>query len=138
MIKTVRILILEDDLETLSKLLGRLAKLENHFADSKIPIEFSPTILSEYTQVEEYINKNPQINYDLILLDRDCKVGGSFHALDVKKFRGDKIIGISTVPNYNEELAQFGITKMVQKDYANLDAFADKVMGLIESLIQKV
>jgi hypothetical protein len=135
--KTIRILILEDDLETLSKLLDRLSKLENRLADNQSHIDFSVAVLSEYIQVEEYINKNPQISYDLILLDRDCKVCGSFHILDIQKFGAEKIIGISSVPDYNEELSQFGVTKTVHKDYSELDVFADKVISIIDGLIKK-
>lgn len=136
--KTLRILILEDDLETLSKLLNRLSKLETDLTSNPNPIDFSVAILSEYTQVEEYVNKTPQINYDIILLDRDCKVGGSFHILDIQKFGADKIIGISSVPAYNEELSRFGVTKTVLKDYNELDVFSDKVIRIIENIVQNV
>ncbi|KKQ79741.1 MAG: Lon protease [Candidatus Daviesbacteria bacterium GW2011_GWA1_38_7] len=50
-------------------------------------------MLSEYTQVEDYINKSKEFKFDIVLLDRDCKAGGSFHVLDIDKigadYRGD-------------------------------------------------
>jgi hypothetical protein len=136
--KIIRILILEDDLETLSKIFDRLAKLENKYSEENFPVDFSTIVLSEYTQVEEYINKNTKFNYDLILLDRDCKIGGSFHILDIKKSGTNKIIGISSVPNYNEELHRLGVTKIVRKNYAALDDFADKISDIIGDLVNKV
>ena len=108
--KTIRILILEDDLETLSLLLKKLHLLEEDMADSDSLKDFSIVTLSEYTQVEEFINKSSKIDFDVILLDRDCKAGGSFHVLDIERFGADKIISISSVPDYNEEAMSRGIT----------------------------
>lgn len=135
MVKTIRILILEDDLQTLSKLFEKLAQLENKYADEGSGISFSTVVLSEYTQVEELINKNPNLDFDIILLDRDCKAGGSFHILDIKRFGADKIIGISSVPNYNAELRELGVKKIVDKDYQDLDTFALKVINLVDESI---
>ena len=125
--KTIRILILEDDLETLSVLLNRLHDLEEKIA----PVMIAVAILSEYTQVEDYINRTNKIIFDVILLDRDCKAGGSFHVLDIKKFGIDKIIGISSIPPYNEQLRQAGVKSLIHKDFVNLDLFADKVINEI-------
>ena len=96
MIVTKTILILEDDLKTLSKLLAELAKLEEDQ-----PFYFSLVILTDYIQVEDYINDNPKAKFDIILLDRDCKLAGSFHVLNLEKFGADKVIAISSVPEYN-------------------------------------
>jgi len=131
----IRILILEDDLETLSILLDRLHKLEEKLTVEKEPTSIAVTVLSEYTQVEEYINKAKNITFDSILLDRDCKAGGSFHVLDINKYGIDKIIGISSTPPYNEQLKQRGVRNIVQKDYANLPRFADKVISVIEEVL---
>ena len=131
--KSIKILILEDDLETLSKLLDKLYLLEE-----KLKTDLFITILSEYKQVEEYINKNDSIQYNIVLLDRDCKAGGSFHILDIKKIGIDKIIGISSVPEYNKELRELGINKIVDKNYSHLDDFANNVMIIVENLIKKI
>lgn len=133
--KTVRILILEDDLETLSLLLKKLHLLEEKLANSEKPNDFSIVILSEYTQVEEFINKSKNLDFDVILLDRDCKAGGSFHVLDTKRFHADKIISISSVPEYNEEAKQRGITRAVWKDYKNLEDFAESVIQEIRKIL---
>ena len=90
--KTLRILILEDDLETISVLTDRLFKLEKEVKGFDIAV----TVLSEYTQVEEYIN-NTKVVFDIVLLDRDCKACGSFHVLDFEKVGVDKIISISSI-----------------------------------------
>ncbi len=131
--RTYRILILEDDIKTLSKLMDRLYLLEEKLV--KQGKDLAITVLSEYTQVEDYINRTDKITFDVILLDRDCKAGGSFHVLDLEKFGKDKIIGISSTPPYNEELRQKGVTKIIHKDFENLDNFSDKVIKAIESII---
>jgi hypothetical protein len=132
--RLIKLLILEDDLETISKILEELAKLENKLVNEK-GIEISTIVLSESPQVENLVNKNPTLNFDVILLDRDCKIGGSFHNLDIQRFGTNKIIGISSVPEYNEELVRQGVTKIVHKDYKNLNDFAKKVGLYIEQML---
>lgn len=117
------ILILEDDLETLSVIFRVL---------SESKIDFAPIVLSTYEQVEKFVNPS-DMNFDLILLDRDCALGGSFHALDIKKFGPDKIIGISSVPKYNLDLLKLGVKTIVTKDYKNLELFASNLMKQIIS-----
>lgn len=132
--KLVRILILEDDLETLSKLLQSLTALQKRFEN----LDLALTILAEYTQVAEYLNKADENIFDIILLDRDCKACGSFHCLDFSKYPVEKIIGISSVPPYNEELKQQGVTKIVHKDYQALDKFINEVEVNLTELISKL
>ena len=132
--KTIRILILEDDLETLSLLLKKLRLLEDKLANSEKPKDFSIVTLSEYTQVEEFINKSKDLDFDVILLDRDCKAGGSFHVLDIERFGADKIISISSIPEYNEEAKTRGIKRIVHKNFENLEAFSGKVIDEIKDL----
>lgn len=128
--KLIRVLVLEDDLATLSVIMAHLASLE----DKMGIIEFAVTTLSEYTQVEDYANKTKH-KFDLVLLDRDCKAGGSFHALDFGKYLPNTIIGISSVPDYNKQLQQRGITHTVWKDYSNLESFGDELAVLIEQVV---
>ena len=131
--KMYRILILEDDLETLATLLKYLTRLEKIIEkDGK---DIAVTILSEYWQVEEHINSSTTEKFDVILLDRDGKAGGSFHALDLNKYKDSEIIGISSIPEYNDQLKKLGITRIVWKDHQNLDDFAIKVIGLVEEII---
>lgn len=132
--RTARILLLEDDLETLSKLLNGIHKLEATLADSKTCV-IAVTVFSEYTQVEDYLNKMSANNYDVILLDRDCKLGGSFHTLDLKKFAVDKVISISSIPEYNQEAKLNGVKRIVHKDYSKLDEFTESVLEQIKELL---
>ncbi len=132
--KHIRILILEDDLETLSKLLEKLHGLEEQLLTQKEPQDIAVTILSEYTQVEEYINKT-ESKFDIVLLDRDCKAGGSFHALDIKRIGVDNVIAISSVPPYNEAAIARGVRISVHKDYNQLGTFTEKVIERIKELI---
>ena len=135
--KTIRILILEDDLETLSLIRKKLHLLEDKLADSTHPKDFSIVTLSEYTQVEDFINKSKSIDFDVILLDRDCKAGGSFHVLDIERYGVDKMISISSIPDYNEEAKRRGITRIVWKDYNNLGDFAESVMQEVKKILAR-
>ncbi len=133
--KLKRILVLEDDLETVSVLLGKLASLENELMKSDNKVEFPVTVLSEYTDVEQLINIQNPDKFDIILLDRDCKIAGSFHVLNIEKFGVGKVISISSTPPYNEDAKQRGVARVVHKDYSNLSLFADSVIEHIRELI---
>lgn len=128
--KTVYLLILEDDTETLCKLLECVNSLEK-----ELKIDISTTVMGTYLEVEEFLNKNNKIEYQVVLLDRDDKLGGSFHALDFNKYPVEKIIGISSTPPYNEQLKEKGVKRIVHKDYQNLDKFIEEVKGNIIELI---
>lgn len=130
--KTVRILLLEDDLETVSVLAKKISELEQELLDSGTDIAL--TVLSEYTQVERYINTDDKHQY-LVLLDRDCKAGGSFHVLDFEKVGINNIIAISSTPQWNEEAKARGVKRVVWKDYNNLEKFAGEVLGNIKAII---
>ena len=131
--KTIRLLILEDDLETVSILLKKLCILENELEEGENPKTFSTVVLSEYSMVEEYINRGTHM-FDIVLLDRDDKVGGSFHALDFSKIDQGKIISISSIPDYNEKARQSGAAVAIWKDYDNLEEFADRVVGEVKKI----
>ncbi len=128
--KTCRVLILEDDLATLSKLMEALRTLED-----ECNVEIATTVLSEYSQVEDYVNRTESITWDIVLLDRDCKAGGSFHTINLEKIGTDKVIGISSMPAYNQQLRDRGITKVVNKDYEKLDDFVRSVGMLMRAML---
>lgn len=109
----VRILILEDDLEAVSKLLNRLKNLE-----LKLKIDFSVMVLSEYTQAE-WLNKT-DMEFDIILLDRDCKAACSFHVLNIEKFGIERVISISSIPAYNQQASVRGVSKVIWKNFEDL------------------
>lgn len=125
------ILILEDNFRTLSKLIEKLADLEDDQ-----PYDFSLIVLTTHEQVEKYINNMKDMEADIILLDRDCKLGGSFHVLALEKFGVEKVISISSVPDYNKQAQQRGVTRVVLKDYTKLDDFSDLVMKEITEMIR--
>lgn len=131
MVLNKTILILEDDLRTLSKLLEKLAALEDDQ-----PYSLSVIVMTNYFQVQELINKRTDFKLDIILLDYDCKLAGSFHVLDLEKFGAEKVIAISSVPEYNQKAKKRGVKKIVQKDYATLDEFSNQVVKEVENFIQ--
>ena len=128
--KTTRRLILEDDLETLSVLLKKLQQLEEETSSV-----ISVATLSEYTHVEEFINNKNELGFDIVLLDRDCKAGGSFQVLDIEKYGPEKMISISSMPGYNEDAQERGIERIVWKDYQNLEDFSEKVLEHIRQML---
>ncbi|MBI2334253.1 hypothetical protein HYU96_00435 [Candidatus Daviesbacteria bacterium] len=127
------ILILEDHLLTLSKILERLYKLEGDQPD-----ELSVIVLTNGQQVQDYINNNPRAHFDIVLIDYDDKLGRTFHILELERFGVDKIISISSVPKWNEEARKRGVKRVILKDYAHLDEFADKVVKEIEDMLRKL
>jgi hypothetical protein len=129
--KTYKILILEDDFEAVSKIMAELYNLEGHFA----PMDFDVTVLSSSEQVKKLINPQDKDSYDVILLDRDCKIGGSFHDLDIEKFGPEKIISISSTPTWNEEAERRGVKIIVPKSFSDLEGFAKSVVNEIKKIL---
>ena len=99
------------------------------------PVDFSCVVLSESRQIKKYLDLEQSSAFDVILLDRDCKAKESFHILNVNKFGADKIIAISSVPEYNSQLKKRGVTRAVWKNYQDLDKFADKVTAQIREIV---
>lgn len=126
--KQIRILILEDDLEAVSEILKALRVLED-----KQPVEFNFTVFSSYKDVGTIINNNLD-QYGIVLLDRDCIIGGSFHVLDIEACGPEKIISISSTPQWNTEAQARGVSKVVFKDFQNLSQFAQKVSDEVEDI----
>ena len=130
---TVRLLLLEDDLETVTVLTHRLYMLEDELEAKGI--DLSLVVLSEYSMVEQYINPDTEHTYDIVLLDRDCKAGGSFHVLDLDKFDLDRVISISSTPEWNKLAESRGITRIVHKTFDDLDGFANGVLAEIRDIL---
>lgn len=131
MIFNKTILILEDNLHVVSLLLEKLWELEGDQ-----PNELSVMLLTNSEQVERYINTNPQAEFDVILLDRDCKLNKSFHILDFERLGPEKIISISTVPEYNAEALSRGATRAVEKDLRDIDLFVENVVREVAEMIR--
>jgi len=128
-----RILILEDNYTVLSKLLEKLSTLED-----KQPFEFSLTVINDSEQVENLINNNPKAKFDIIILDRDCKINESFHILDIEHMGVEKVIAISAVTRFNKQLEERGVTKVIEKDLSDIDKFTTKVVNVVGEMIQKL
>ena len=133
MILNKTILILEDELTVISKIVEKLAVLEGNQ-----PYSLSIIVLTNYIQVEELINTKPNIDIDIVLLDRDCKIGGSFHILEIERLDPKKFISISSVPEYNEQARKRGVKKIILKNYSGLDQFADDVAKEVELMLREM
>lgn len=131
--QSIRVLLLEDDLETVSLLAEALVSIEQQLQEKGLDV--SLVVLSEYTMVQQYLNSLDVHQYHIVLLDRDCKAGGSFHVLDFNKFDKKNIVSISSTPQWNEEAQSKGITRVVWKDYDNLGEFAEKVGSEVRDML---
>ncbi len=131
MILSKSILILEDNLKVLSNFLEKLFVLEQDQ-----PFDFALVILTTSKQVEDYVNNNPKAMFDIVIIDRDCKLGGSFHVLELNRFNINNIISISTVEEYNEDLKKKGVRRVVLKDQRDLDKFSEQVTKEVEQIIR--
>lgn len=131
MVLSKKILILEDNLLVVAKILEKLAILEQDQ-----PYDFCTIQLSDSTQVKDFVNSNQKAQFDVILLDRDDKLNGSFHELDIERFGPEKIIAISSIPAWNDEAKKRGVKRVVEKDFFNLDAFAQKVAEEVEKMLR--
>jgi hypothetical protein len=116
------LLVLEDDLEVCGKLLLALHRIEPFLA----PFDLDLTLLSTSDAVVQLINAHPERQFDVILLDRDCKMNASFHILNLKHFDPERIISISSTPMWNHEAKKNGIIERVPKSFNALDEFVDE------------
>ncbi len=129
-LKSIHVLVLEDDLKTLSVIMDVLARQEQELKNN-----FVVTVYSTFRDVENIVNRGTLGNFDIILLDRDCKLGGSFHVLEMEKLDTRRIIAISAIPQYNQDAVVRGVLRVVTKDHDHLDVFAmqlsEQIIGLI-------
>ncbi len=136
--KRVRVLILEDDLKTISVLLDKLSDLLilNQQTNELEKVNFDVTVIADSGKASRMLSMLGSEDFDLILLDRDCVSRGSFHAVGIGKFDPDRVIAISSVPEFNQELEEeFGITKRVEKRLGDLEGFAESVSQIVEKML---
>ncbi|MFW5884724.1 MAG: hypothetical protein ACOCUF_00615 [Patescibacteria group bacterium] len=125
--KTIRVLILEDDLKACQAILKVLEEVE--FEAIKKGVELSALVFQERVFVEEFVNQREWTGEEIVFLDREADKGqaGNFHDLDFEKFDKDRIISISSVPDFNEDARKRGINRVVQKDFTKMDEFGEKI-----------
>ena len=116
------VLVLEDDLEVSGRLLLALHKVEPFLA----PYDLDVTVLSTCDTVEKLVNDHPERHFDVILMDRDCKMNSSFHVLNFQQHDLKNIISISSTSMWNLEARNNGIVHCVPKSFNDLRGFADR------------
>jgi len=131
--KLFSVLLLEDDLEVCSKILLALHRMEPHLA----PFDLDLTLLSTGQSVEQLINAHPERQFDVILLDRDCKMNASFHVLDFDQFSPDNIISISSTPMWNQQADNIGIAHCVPKSFNDLAGFAERAAEKVFEILSE-
>ena len=115
------ILILEDNPLVIAQIVFLLQKIETEY-----PVEFIPTSFPTLKETQAFLQKNTQ-QFDIILLDRNDKIGESYHDLPLESLGLDSIISISSVQTRNEEAKKRGISKSILKDYEHLETFLGKL-----------
>ena len=129
--KLFRLLLLEDDLEVVGKLMLALHRIEPHLA----PYDLDVTHLCTSDAVEELVNLHPARIYDIALMDRDCKAARSFHVLNPQRIRDNNIISISSTPMWNQEAQSNGVSHIEPKSFSDLDAFAERVAARVSNIL---
>lgn len=124
------VLVLEDNLYAVAALMKQLGILEDILLDHGRDLHVTVYPTAEYV---ELVNIS-SVRVDAIVLDRDDKQGGSFHAIDIKKFGPERIIATSAVDEWNRLLAKQGVTRVAQKDFLDLDAWAQEVVKHIREI----
>ena len=117
--KTKSILVLEDNADVIAHIRTMLVGLE-HTAG----LRFRAVEFAHVYEAEAYLEIHHDDIFDVILLDKTDAAGESYHRLDLKRLGMEKIISISSVARSNAEARTLGVTRVIQKDYAGLDAFA--------------
>lgn len=133
--KTIRVLILEDDLKACQAILKALEEVE--FEAIKKGIELSALVFQERVFVEEFVNQREWTGEEIVFLDREANKGqaGNFHDLDFEKFDKDRIISISSVPDFNEDARKRGINRVVQKDFTKMEEFGERVKKQVGDIV---
>lgn len=124
------VLILEDNLYAVAALAKQLGILEDVLLDHGRDLHVTVYPVAEYI---ELVNVS-SVRVDVIVLDRDDKEGGSFHTIDIKKFGPERIIATSAVDEWNRLLTKQGVTHVAQKDYLDLEAWAQQVVKHIREI----
>lgn len=130
--ETKKVLIFEDNLYALSALLKSLGDFEQELM-VKYGVDIAVTVFSTIQDNRQL----PDIDFDVIILDRDDKVGESFHDLQWDKVKVGAVIATSTIPEWNHMLARKGATHIVRKDYLDLDAWSKEVVRHVEDIATK-
>lgn len=129
--KQINLLILEDDYEAVASILLALRQVEAQLLPDQLVI----SVYTDYKSVENLLNPLSSNYFQVILLDRDCTLGGSFHVMDLEKFGLDKVISISSTPQWNREAQARGIKRVVPKTFEDIPGFAKKVAEEVRKVI---
>lgn len=127
--ETRKVLIFEDNLYALSALLKALGDFEQELM-VKYGVDIAVTVFSTIQESKQLSD----VEFNVIILDRDDKVGESFHDLKWDSIKVGTVIATSTIPEWNHMLERKGATHIVRKDYLDLDAWAKEVVKHVEAI----
>jgi CheY-like chemotaxis protein len=125
--KVKKILILEDDLRTLTILMQILEEFKNSLNSIAV------TVFSESVKAQNFLEKEK--DFDLIFLDY-YGIDEDFHkAVFENKIDPKKIIAISSLREKNLEAEDKGVLRTVEKDFINLEDFKIKLKQEIKEML---
>ena len=125
--KVKKILILEDDLRTLTILMQILGEFKNPLNSIAV------TVFSESIKAQNFLEEEK--DFDLIFLDY-YGIDEDFHkAVFENKIDPKKIIAISSLEEKNFEAQDKGVVRSVQKDFSNLEDFKIKLKQEIKEML---
>ncbi|MFO7807131.1 MAG: response regulator [Candidatus Moraniibacteriota bacterium] len=125
-----RILILEDNLEVLLVLIKQIKRIEKVSSE-----EIAVSVVSEGEKADFFKKDLEEDRFDVVLLDRYSRDQENFHQAVLNVINPKKAIAISSMPSANQIALEKGIEKGVEKDYANLELFGEKVKKAIEEIL---
>lgn len=123
------ILILEDTSYVIEGLIREIRDLESELYE-----KFEISVYSTSREVKQIVNQQPADSYDVIILDRNAS-DGSFHELDIAKFGPRKIISISSIDRFNENMKIQGVKHTVLKSHDQLERFFSQVREAIREIM---
>ena len=123
------ILILEDMPYVIEGLIREIRDLE-----SELNEKFEIYTYTTSREVKQIVNQQPAGSYDVIILDRNAP-DGSFHELDIAKFGPGKVISISSIDSFNENMKIQGVEHTAHKRHDQLELFFAQVREAVEEIL---
>ncbi len=125
----IKILILEDNLKALKLIMEVLNELEAELGQMAV------TIFSEGELAEKFLKNFVVEEFDLVLLDYYSLDNKNFHQAILGWINPEKIIAISNAIANNKRAGEKGVSKMVQKKYADLIGFKKELKKEIKNIL---
>ncbi len=125
----IRVLVLEDNLKALKIITEIFGELEAEFGETGL------TIFSEGNLAEKFLENFDVNKFDLILLDYFSSDDKNFHQVVFSQVDPKKVIAISSLSSRNLEAQEKGVSRSVEKNYADLIDFKKQLKKEIKAIL---